>query len=156
MLSPFLGRTAKSVAAGAFWGAIAAAIIRALSFDELFRRFLASSYGPSLSHFSTPEAYLWYAFVAAAGGTVFLAARYYTLFGRALRSWRLGVTSGLCSSSFFITTVALLLEQISPWHRILAAIAALVCLIGASAKLHLRAVRAKENVPTEEDVRVST
>jgi hypothetical protein len=156
ILPLFLAREAKSVAAGIFWGAIAAAVIRAVSSDEFFRQFLVSSYGPSLHHFSHPRTYLWYACVAAIAGTLFLALRYHTLFGRALRSWKLGVTSGLRASSLVITIVALVLEQIPPWHRMVTAVAALLCLVWASAWLHLRAARAKERVPTEEDVRVST
>jgi hypothetical protein len=156
ILPLFFAREANSIAAGAFWGAIAAAIIRAFSFDELFRKFLVSSYGQSLNHFSNPWVYLWYACVAAIAGALFLALRYHTLFGRAMKSLKLGVTSGLRASTFVITIAVLVLEQIPPWHRIVTAVSALVCLICASAWLHLCAARAKVRAPTEEDVRVST
>lgn len=155
LLSSFFAREVKSVVIGAFWGAIAAAMIRAIAFDKAFRTFLASSYNPALSHFSNRHTYLGYACVAAVAAALFVALRYSSVLSRALRSWRLGVTSGLLTLSLVIFFAILIPEQIPLQYRIIGGTVALSVSFCTSAWLYLSATHTKARLPTEKSVLVS-
>jgi len=114
----FLSERVKSIVLGTFWGAIAAAIVRAFSFDRVFQDFLASLSNPSLSHILDRASYFSYGCVASIALLLFLALRYHSLLNRGLRSWRLGVTTGLQTQAFTICLVILMLQRVPLRDRI--------------------------------------
>lgn len=155
LIRSFFIREASPITLGALWGVVTAALIHVLSFDTSFRKFLAGVFVPALNHFSDIPTYVRYVIVGLVLGVAFAALRYHSLLRRGVRSWRLGVTSGLYLFAILFTAACLTVRDFSFSFRIGSDLAAIAILFCVAAAFYVRAERAREHAPTEEDVRVS-
>lgn len=104
-----------------FWGSlgtIAAGFVRALLSDRTFDTFLISTYLPAPSLSDEPGRYIPYLVTAAIAVSIFIVIKGWRLVVRGLRSWVLGVTSGLKFISFSSTAVLLCLTRHSLLWRL--------------------------------------
>ncbi len=92
-------------------GTIAAAFVRALLSDHAFDAFLIATYLPPPSLSDEPARYIPYLVTAAIAAAIFILIKGWQLVVRGLKSWALGVTSGLKFISFSSTAILLCLTS---------------------------------------------
>lgn len=140
-----------------FWsclGAIAAGAVRLLVSDSAFDAFLVSTYLPPAKRFDEPARYVPYLLTGATAIVLIVIIRLPRLIGRGVKSWSLGVTSGLKLISFAAVLLALSLARYSTWRRLSAdLVVVFVALVGAYA-LRCLAIHRQSRIPSENDIRV--
>jgi hypothetical protein len=156
LLYSFVAHEISSVAAGAFFGVLAAALLHFFLYDTAFRVFLKAHYSNDLKLLDDPRAYLTYCTFGAVALVAFMSIRIWSVSRRGLRSWFLGVTSGLRSLCFVFTFTIFGLHSISLSSRVIAELVAICAALCIASILHIRATDAREQAPTEKDVQVST
>ena len=136
-------------------GAIAAALIRALISDHSFDTFLITTYLPPPKRFDEPARYVPYLLTGAAAVVVFILIRGWRIVRRGVKSWILGVTSGLKFIAFVSTVALLNLTRYSLLSRLLANLAVIVGFLLAACILRHLAIRRNDRTPDESAVRVN-
>lgn len=136
-------------------GAIAAALVRALISDHSFDTFLISTYLPPPKRFDEPARYIPYLLTGAAAVVIFILIRGWRIVRRGLKSWALGVTSGLNFISFASTVILLNLTRYSLQWRLLANLAVLIAFLLLACILRYVAISRNDHTPEESEVRVT-
>ena len=122
--------------------------------DNAFDAFLISTYLPPAKRFDEPARYVPYLLTGAAAFALIVIIRLPRLAKRGVRSWLLGVTSGLKLVSFTGALLALSLLRYSTWDRLTADFMLVFAgLIGAWT-LRCLAIHKQSRIPDENDIRV--
>src|ERR1035437_9972802 len=115
----FLKREWTSIFVSSGCGILAAGLLRLLLSDKPFAQFYKSQYSPVRSHFDGLPTYspfiigLVLAFAIAFSPSIVVSV------GRGLRSWFMGVTSGLRLLSFVSSLAIFATYHVSQWDRFL-------------------------------------
>lgn len=150
----FVHAEALSVCLWAGLGALAAAIAHVCFRDHHFGVILSARADKTTQSFDAPLSYLPFGVSVAIAVTLIVALRLPRVIWRGLKSWWLGVTSGLRLFSFALTFCALTI----PWHNgylrlLLYGISFLVFVV-ITAGHYVRAKAAGKIIPTEREVQV--
>jgi hypothetical protein len=152
----FAKREYVAVLLSASLGAICAGLIRLFVSDHAFDALLISKYLPPAKTFDDPSRYIPYALVVGFTAALVFAIQLPKVAVRGIKSWSLGVTSGLWFLPFVITLFLLSATRYRFRHRLLAEGIAIIVSIALGAWHHCRAIARRRHVPDEKDIQVST
>jgi predicted KAP-like P-loop ATPase len=156
LLWDFSKRELLSVFLWSGLGAITAGLIHLMLWDRTFQEFLNSKYIPVAKLLDNPHLYLPYLISAAVLIVFGVALRIPDFLLRFIRSWLAGVTSGLAFLSFTSVLIAFVTPFFSIQSRVLIACALLGIFFSASFLLYLLARVQAVEIPSEDDLRVSS
>ena len=151
----FFQRELLSILFWASLGAIAAALVRALISDHSFDMFLITTYLPPPKRFDEPGRYIPYLITGAVAIVFIVLIRGWRIVRRGVKSWRLGVTSGLKFISFTSTLIVLSLTQYGIQRRLAVDLGILVAAFLCACILRYLAIIRSYHIPNEADIRVS-
>jgi hypothetical protein len=152
----FIKREYVSVLLSASLGAVCAGLIRLLSSDHSFDALLTPKYLPTGKAFDDPSRYTPYVLAVAITLVIMFAIRMPGFVFRGLRSWWLGVTSGLWFLPFVLTLCLLSASHYRFRYRFLAEAIGLLIGCGLGALHYCRAVARSRHIPDEKDIQVWT
>jgi hypothetical protein len=151
----FFHRELLSILFWASLGAIAAALVRALISDHSFDTFLLTTYLPPPKRFDEPARYVPYLLTGAVAVVIIVLIRGWRIVRRGVKSWFLGVTSGLKFISFTSTIILLNLTRYSIQWRLGVILAILTGAFLLTCILRYLAIKRNRRTPAESDVSVS-
>jgi hypothetical protein len=154
-ISSFAKREYVAVLMSASLGAVCAGLLRLFLSDRSFDALLISKYLPSAKTFDDPSAYIPYALVVAFTVALVFAIQLPKVAVRGVKSWWLGVTSGLWFLPFVVTFLILSATHYRFRSRLLAAVIAIIASIVLGAWHNRRAIARSRHIPDEKDIQVS-
>lgn len=156
LLADFTNREWLSVFIWSGLGVLAAAAFRLALWDQAFEHFLGNKYVPTEKMFDDPRLYVPYLVTLAVAIVLATALRIPAFIRRYIRSWLAGVTSGFPLVCSVVGFIGFTFGFRTVVFRLLFVAISLVLLYLASFALYVRAIIHAEDLPSEEDLRVST
>jgi hypothetical protein len=151
----FIKREWTSIFVWSAIGILSAAIVRLIYSDAQFEKYCLENYKVLRTHYSGLHSYS--TFLIASAIAIALAGLPSTIMAlwKGIKSWGLGVTSGLCLVSFFSSLLSFVFLYSAPLHALwpdVLVIATASCISFGLYSLSLTKIR---NLPTENEVKVS-
>jgi len=152
----FLKREWTSVFVSSGIGILAASLLRLLLSDKGFSEFCKSEYSPILTHFDGIDVYSPFAIGMVMAFAVALLPRVLLGIRKGLRSWLLGVTSGMRLLPFLSSLAILTIYEAKPENQYLLDFKVVAILFTISFGLYLIGQIQSQKQVKEEDVQVTS